>query len=365
MLHIDGSHGEGGGQILRSSLSLAAITGQPIHLDRIRAGREKPGLSIQHLTAVRAAASICQAQVKGDAVRSTTLEFIPSCPVQAGHYTFDVAQTTGAGSAGAITLILQTILLPLALATGDSVVTLMGGTHVPWSPPITYIEQVYLPILNQMGVQAEVQLHTWGWYPQGNGEVELRIIGRNASPLQGIQLLERGELQQVRGLAVVTQLPSHIPQRMASRAENLLREAHLKAHVQPLRGRGIAPGAGIVLTAEYEHSRAGFGAVGKLGVPAERVAEMATEELLEFHANGAPVELHLADQLLLPAALASESSQYRATEISLHLTTNAWVIEQFGLAKVGIDEDAQLVTVTPTNSALLDGSVPSLEATSE
>jgi RNA 3'-terminal phosphate cyclase (ATP) len=365
MLYLDGSYGEGGGQILRTSLSLAAITGQPIRIDRIRAGRQKPGLAIQHLTAVRAAATICQAQLRGDAVGSTTLEFIPSCPPQAGNYTFDVAQTTGAGSAGAITLILQTILLPLALATGESVVTLKGGTHVSWSPPITYIEQVYLPILNQMGVQAEVQLHAWGWYPQGNGEVELRVIGRKSSPLQGLQILERGALQQVRGLAVATKLPSHIPQRMASRAENLLQQADLKAHVQPLRGRGIAPGAGIVLTAEYEHSRASFGAVGKLGLPAEQVAEMATEELLKFHANGAPVDPFLADQLLLPAALASAASQYQAAEISLHLTTNAWVIEQFGLARTEINQDARLVTVTPINTTLLSGSVPSIQATSE
>lgn len=351
MLHIDGSYGEGGGQILRTSLSLAAITGQPIRIDRIRAGREKSGLAIQHLTAVRAAATICKAQLHGDAVRSMKLEFIPSCSPQAGNYIFDVAQTTGTGSAGAVTLILQTILLPLALTAGDSVVILKGGTHLPWSPPIAYIEHVYLPTLRQMGVQAEVQVRAWGWYPRGGGEVELRIAGKVESPLRGLQLLERGALQQVRGLAVVTELPSHIPQRMAMRAENLLHQAHLKAQVQPLRERGVGPGAGIFLTAEYEHSRTGFGALGELGVPAERVAEMATEELLKFHATGAPVDEFLADQLLLPAALASEPSQYRVPEISTHLTTNAWVIEQFGLAKVTIDKDAQLVGVTPANSS--------------
>lgn len=350
MLHIDGSYGEGGGQILRTSLSLAAITGQPIRIDRIRAGRKKPGLAIQHLTGVRAAAAICQAQVHGDSLGSMTLEFIPSCPTQSGYYTFDVTQTTGAGSAGAVTLILQTILLPLALATGNSVVTLKGGTHVSWSPPITYIEQVYLPTLRQMGVQAQVQLRAWGWYPRGGGEVELQVTGGGgnvASPISGLQLLERGALQQVRGLAVVTELPSHIPQRMAMRAENLLQQAHLKAKVQPVRERGVGPGAGIFLSAEYEYSRAGFGAVGEIGLPAERVAEMATQELLDFHANGAPVDPFLADQLLLPAALASEASQYRVAEITTHLITNAWVIEQFGRAKVSIDEDAQLVSVAP------------------
>lgn len=369
MLHIDGSYGEGGGQILRTSLSLAAITGQPIRIDRIRAGRTKPGLAIQHLTGVRAAAAICQAEVHGDSLGSTTLEFIPSCPTQSGYYTFDVTQTTGAGSAGSVSLILQTILLPLVLARGNSVVTLKGGTHISWSPPITYIEQVYLPSLQQMGVQAEVQLRAWGWYPQGGGEVELRITGSGggvASPLRGLNILERGALQQVRGLAVVTELPSHIPQRMAMRAENLLQQAHLQGRVQPRRERGIAPGAGIFLTAEYEHSRAGFSALGRVGLPAERVAEMATQELLDFHVNGAPIDQFLADQLLLPTALASQISQYRVAEITRHLTTNAWVIEQFRLAQIGIDETAKQVTVTPVQrSTLLSGLVPSPGTTSD
>lgn len=347
MIHIDGSYGEGGGQILRTSLSLAAITRQPLCIGSIRAGRQKPGLAAQHLTAVRATAAICQAKVQGDALGSMTLEFIPTRSVQAGQYIFDVTEARLGGSAGAVTLVLQTILLPLALADGGSQVTLRGGTHVSFSPAFTYIEQIYLPLLLRMGLQAKVKLNAWGWYPQGGGEVELQISG--GSKLNGINLLERGDLLEVRGLALVTQLPSHIPQRMASRAENLLHEAELKASVQPLRARGIAPGAGIFLTAEYEHSRAGFGAVGRIGLPAEKVADMACEELLRFHHTGVPVDQHLADQLLLPAALASHQSQYRVAEISKHLTTNAWVIEQFGLARVTIDQVEQVVTVAPAN----------------
>ncbi|MBD1862866.1 MULTISPECIES: RNA 3'-terminal phosphate cyclase [Trichocoleus] len=348
MLQIDGSYGEGGGQILRTSLSLAAITGQPIRIDRIRAGRKKPGLAIQHLTAVRAAAEICRAELVGDAVGSTTLEFRPTASPQPGQYKFDVAETTGAGSAGAIALILQTILLPLALSPGDSHVMLRGGTHVAWSPPITYIEQVYLPTVQQMGVQAQMQLQAWGWYPQGNGEVALEITG-SQTPLQGIEVLERGKLKQVQGLAVVTELPAHIPQRMASRAYNLLQQAQLQSDVQPLRAKGIAPGAGMFLTAEYQHIRAGFSAIGKVGLAAEKVAEMAVQEFLAFQATDAPIDVHLADQLLLPAALATELSQYRVAEVSLHLTTNAWVIEQFGLAQVAIAPDTQVVTVTPNH----------------
>ncbi|NJM72301.1 MAG: RNA 3'-phosphate cyclase [Scytonema sp. RU_4_4] len=345
MIHIDGSYGEGGGQILRTSLSLAAITSHSIRIKNIRAGRSKPGLAAQHLTSIRAAAAICNAKVQGDALGSTTLEFIPGSSVQAGSYTFDVSEAREGGSAGAVTLVLQTILLPLVLAAGDSQVILKGGTHVSHSPSVNYIQQVYLPTVQRMGVQVEVKLNAWGWYPQGGGEVELFVSG--GSKLGGINLVERGDLQQVRGLAVVTELPSHIPQRMASRAENVLRQAQLKPAVQPLRAKGVAPGAGLFLTAEYENSLAGFGALGRLGLPAEKVADMACEELLKFHQTGAPVDEHLGDQLLLPAALASTGSEYRVTQVSQHLTTNAWVIEQFGLARVKVDEVEKRVMVEP------------------
>ncbi len=350
MIKIDGSWGEGGGQILRTCLSLATITGQPVRIERIRANRPKPGLAAQHLTSVRAAATLCQAQISGDTLGSTILEFMPTRQPQAGQYTFDVTEAREGGSAGAVTLILQTILIPLTLANGSSKVILKGGTHVAWSPPVTYIEEVYLPTLRQLGVRAEVQLNAWGWYPKGGGEVELRVTG-SQQPLSGLQLLERGTIRQIRGLAVVTELPSHIPQRMANRAENLLQQAHLSAQIQPLRGRGLAPGAGIFLTAEYEHSRAGFSALGRRGIPAERVAETAVRELLDFHAQAVPVDPFLGDQLLLPLAFSSQTSQYRVASISKHLTTNAWVIEQFELANIVIEEDKQLVNVIPRDNS--------------
>lgn len=345
VIEIDGSYGEGGGQVLRTSLSLAAITNQPIRIERIRAGRQKPGLAAQHLTSVRAAGAICQAEIHGDALGSRTLEFLPGGPVQPGKYTFDVTEAQGSGSAGAIMLVLQTILLPLALTSGKSQVTLQGGTHVTHSPSFTYVDQVYLPVLCQMGLQAEANLHAWGWYPRGGGKVELQING--GTQLSGISLVQRGTLKQVRGIGVVTELPSDIPQRMANRAENVLHQAGLTANVQALRKRGVGPGAGIFLTAEYENALAGFGALGRIGLPAEKVAEMACEELLEFHRTNAPIDEHLADQLLLPAALASQPSEYRVAKLTLHTTTNAWVIQQFGLARITVDEETQLVEVHP------------------
>ncbi len=244
-----------------------------------------------------------------------------------------------------MTLVLQTILLPLALANADSQVILKGGTHVPFSPTMTYIEQVYLRMLNYMGIEATAKLRAWGWYPQGGGEIQIQISG--GGNINGINLLERSQLKQVRGLAVVTELPSHIPQRMANRADNLLRQAGLKATIQVLRETGVAPGAGVFLTAEYENSLSGFAGIGRLRLPAEKVADIACGQLLQFHQTGAPVDQHLADQLLLPAALASQQSQYRVAEISNHLTTNAAIIEQFGLAKVTVDEAEKIVTVKP------------------
>ncbi|KYC41256.1 RNA 3'-phosphate cyclase [Scytonema hofmannii PCC 7110] len=374
MIDIDGSYGEGGGQILRTSLSLSAITGHPIRINNIRAGRDKPGLAAQHLTSVRAAAIICRAKVRGDAMGSMTLEFIPGSAVQVGNYTFDVSEARQGGSAGAVAMVLQTVLLPLVLANGNSQVMLRGGTHVNYSPSMTYIQEVYLPILHRMGVQVAMQINAWGWYPQGGGEVELSVssgkpgtacakgdswvqlalrdkpgtaCAKSDRNLNGINLLKRGDLQQVRGLAVVTQLPSHIPQRMASRAENILREEQLKVKVQPIHAKGVAPGAGLFLTAEYENSLAGFTGLGRIGLPAEKVAEVACEEFLNFHETGAPVDEHLGDQLLLPAALASTRSEYRVAVVSNHLTTNASIIELFGLAKVTVDEEEKRVVVEP------------------
>ncbi len=192
-------------------------------------------------------------------------------------------------------------------------------------------------MLQRMGVNAEIKLNAWGWYPQGGGEVELRVKG-STQKLRGINIIERGDLQKVEGIAVVTELPANIPQRMVNRAVNLLHAEDIKTNIIPLRTKGIAPGAGFFLTAVYENSLAGFGALGRLGLSSEKVAEIACEEFLKFNQTSAPIDEHLADQLLLPAVLAQEASQYRVAEVTLHLTTNVWVIEQFGLAQVDIDD---------------------------
>jgi RNA 3'-terminal phosphate cyclase (ATP) len=337
-LVIDGSYGEGGGQILRTALALAAVTGRAIQIEKIRAGRKSPGLAAQHLTGVRAAAGVCNARVTGDEPGSQTLTFVPGSLPQAGDYVFDVAEAREGGSAGATSLVLQTILLPLALAKGNSTVTIRGGTHVAWSPPFDYVRDVWLPALARMGLSATLELVTWGWYPLGQGEMRGTIqglgTGLKPSPLT---LVERGALRRAWGRAVAANLPSHIPQRMADRARSLLAEAGVDARIEPLRVRAACAGAGIFLTAEYDHVRAGFNALGAKGKPSEAVAEEAVAALLAHRDSGAALDQHLADQLVLPLALAGGESRFSVEQVTRHLVTNAWVVEQFGLARVSIE----------------------------
>ena len=334
MLTVDGSYGEGGGQVLRTALTLAVLTGRPTRVEHIRAGRRKPGLRPQHLTAVWAATSVCEARLEGDELGSQTLTFVPGGPPHSGRYTFDVDEAARGGSAGSVSLVLQTVLLPLALAGGESHLTLRGGTHVPWAPPVSYLKHAFLPLLARMGVRAQIELARWGFYPAGGGEIRVRVVATEG-PLRPVVLVERGELQRVWGTAVVMNLPAHIPQRMAARARNVLAEAGLPAQVEPRRLRGAGPGAGIFLFAEYATSlggevvTAGFTAYGRKGLPAERVAEAACEELLVHHRSSAPADPYLADQLVLPMVLAKGESRVSTSRVSQHLLTNVWGVRQF------------------------------------
>lgn len=330
MIAIDGSHGEGGGQIVRSALTLAALTGQAVRIEAIRAGRDKPGLQAQHLTAVRAAAAICNATVRGDTLGSMTLEFIPGGPPQPGEYLFDVAEARQGASAGSVVLVFQTVLLPLALA-GPSRLVIKGGTHVPWSPPLPYIQHVFLPTVWRMGLRAQVTLRRYGWYPAGGGEAEFQIADCQY-PIPNIQLTWRGELRKVWGIAAVSNLPGHIAQRMANRAINILKAANTQyptPHIQPTHVEATGPGVGIFIFAEYEHVAAGFCAYGRKGVPAEKVAEEACNALLAHHQSNGAVDPHLADQLTLPAAILTRSACWTTSRVTRHLLTNAWVAQQF------------------------------------
>ncbi len=349
MIVIDGAYGEGGGQIVRTSLTMAVLTGQAMRIERIRAGRRRPGLAAQHLTAARAAAAICGATIEGDELESQQLTFRPAHPARAGDYHFDVSQARQGGSAGSVSLVLQTILLPLFLADGETRLTVRGGTHVAWSPSFAYLDQVYLHTLAQLGLEAQAELNRWGFYPAGGGEIVVTLRGNaQTGPLHPLTRTERGPLERVWGIAVASNLPAHIPQRMTNRARNLLAQEGIKAQIQAKRVRTAGPGAGIFLLADYQAGiRAGFSTLGRKGLPSERVAEAACQELLAFHRSQAPVDAHLADQLLVPLAWARDESIFVTQAVSQHLTTNAWVIERFGQAQARIDAGSRTVRVRP------------------
>jgi RNA 3'-terminal phosphate cyclase (ATP) len=345
LLTLDGSHGEGGGQILRTALSLSTTTMRAFRLMNIRSGRRNPGLMPQHLSAVRASAVISGAVLSGDHLGSTELEFAPRHTPRPGNYVFDVAETAGRGSAGSVSLILQTLLIPLAFADEPSTLTLRGGTHVEWSPPFDNLINAYFPVLSRIGFCIDAELKRWGWYPIGGGEIVCRIAAR-ANSFKGaarpapIEAMVRGNLRLVGGRAVAANLPAHIPQRMADRARALLADLGVPIDIRPQRITAACPGAGIFLVADYEALPASFSAYGRLGKASEAVADEVIASLRDHHASGAVVELHLADQLLLPLAFASGVSSFTVMRASAHLLTNAWTIEQFGIADIVVEQEA-------------------------
>ena len=335
MLEIDGAYGEGGGQILRSALTLSVLTGRAIRLINLRARRKRPGLRPQHLTAVKAAAALCDAQIEGAALESQTLTFVPQTSPKPGSYLFDISRMSGTGSAGATTLILQTVLLPLAMASGDSQVRLRGGTVVPMSPPAPYLEHVYVPMLFELGLRVRLTHRVWGFYPIGGGELLAEVKG--GVQLKGCELVERGPLQRVEGIAFAAHLPSHVPQRMTNRATGLLKGLGIDVHVEPRHVPSPGIGAGLFLYAHYAHTWAGFLSLGRRGLPSERVAEIACRAFFDFHRTGACAERHLADQLVLPLTVALGPSHVTVACVTSHLLTNVWLVNQFGIRDVWVE----------------------------
>jgi RNA 3'-terminal phosphate cyclase (ATP) len=331
VITLDASHGEGGGQVLRVALALAVALGRPVTLTNIRVQRPKPGLQPQHLTAVRALAAISAAEVTGDRLDSTGLTFVPRTPA-AGTYRFDVGAIRG--SAGSISLIFQAILLPLVVTGAPSRITLVGGTHVPWSPPVHYLTEVFLPALAPAGVKAAVTLHRWGWYPAGGGEIEATI--HPVPRLEGLVLDAPPAGPEVVGLSGVSRLPRSIAERQRRQAEERLRAAGLTASIAVEEDqRALGPGTVLFLALR---GRAGFSALGRRGLPAERVADLAVDELLAWIASGAAVDEHLADQLVPFLALGRSGSTFTCPRLSTHLETVVWLVRNFVGARIALED---------------------------
>ncbi|MCA9090840.1 MAG: RNA 3'-terminal phosphate cyclase [Planctomycetaceae bacterium] len=323
-IHIDGSHGEGGGQIVRSSLALSLVTGRPVVIQDIRAGRSKPGLMRQHLTAVNAATQIGNAQVTGAEIGSRSLTFVPQQPT-AGEYQFSI------GTAGSTTLVLQTILPALLLAEGPSRVVLEGGTHNQWAPPFDFLQRAYLPLINRMGPRVTVELERHGFYPAGGGRFVVEI--EPSATLHGFDLLERGELNSRTATALVANLPSNIAEREVHTILHKMTWDHECGCAQEVPANG--PGNVVFAALEYEHVTEVCTGFGRIGASAEVVAKEVVRDLRNYLKSDAPVGTYLADQLMLPLGISAWQSgshqrggTFRTLPLTRHSTTHIELLRQ-------------------------------------
>jgi RNA 3'-terminal phosphate cyclase (ATP) len=318
MITIDGSIGEGGGQILRTSLALSLITGKSFRIEKIRAGRRTPGLLRQHLTSVNAAAQIGNAETSGAAIGSGQLTFVPG-EITPGEYGFAI------GTAGSTTLVLQTVLPALMISDGKTKLTLEGGTHNPFAPPFDFLEKAFLPLLEKMGVKVEIKLINYGFYPAGGGKLEVTIHGN--SKLARLDLLERGDIKRRLAKAVLCHLPRNIADRELSIVQKKLSWPK-KWHVVETPTNSIAAGNFLSLEVESEQLTEVFTGFGERTVAAEAVADQAALAARRYLASEAAIGEYLADQLLLPMALAGGGS-FTTLPPSRHTTTNIEVIQKF------------------------------------
>lgn len=324
---IDGAFGEGGGQVIRTSVSLAAITGAQVEIVNIRARRSKPGLQAQHLTSVRAAAALCQAEVYGAELGSLRLLFRPGAPVEESSFEFDVAAARGGASAGATGLVAQTALAPMQRLGRPTRMTIKGGTHVPMAPPADYIRHVYLPALRRMGADAELRCESAGFFPRGGGEIAIEASG--AAACNPVDFVHRGRLRALRVCVVTSQLPGHVAERglAAARKELVGYGVDVVPEIRDLASAGS--GAAIVVVAECENGLGGWTALGERGKPMERVVLEAVRGFQRWHAGSAAVDEHLSDQLVLPCALIPATSRWTTPAVTDHLHTVLWVVSQF------------------------------------
>ncbi len=324
MIEIDGSIGEGGGQVLRTSLVLAAVLRREIRVFNIRAGRSEPGLKAQHLTSVKAVAEICNASSKGLRIGTTEFVFSPG-GIKAGSFRFDV------GTAGSITLVLQTLMPLLPFAPGTVELEVTGGTDVRWSPPIDYLRLVTLPLLSKMSVHASVLVSRRGHYPKGGGIV--RLNANPTSALKGIVGVATGDVTSIEGVSHSVMLPTRVAERQAEAATRIIEERGFprpKIRLEASEnGSHIGPGSGIVLCAETSSGGLlGGDSLGERGRPAETVGEDAARKLVEEMSQGAFLDRHMGDMVVPYAALAEGASDLSISQVTQHTLTNVKVAEQ-------------------------------------
>ena len=338
MIEVDGSFGEGGGQVLRTSVALAAVLSKDIHVFNIRAGRAEPGLRPQHMTGVKAAAELCSSQLEGLQVGSTEFTFKPG-KLRTGTFRFDV------GTAGSITLVLQTLMPILSFAPGSIQLEITGGTDVKWSPPIDYLRLVTLPILKKIGYQGELELVRRGHYPKGGGLVKFSTQG--ASILNSMTDKSLGSITKIRGISHAVALPRHVADRQAVAAKKCLEEAKLPPPSIDIEvaddGRQLGPGSGIVLSAETRNGNIlGSDSLGERGRDAEEVGSTAGRILVEAVESGAVLDRHMGDIIVPYLVLADGTSEISVSRVTQHVRTNVKVAEWFTGTRFDLEGEIDL-----------------------
>lgn len=336
MLDIDGAHGEGGGQLVRTAVALAAIRRTPIRVRNVRAGRRNPGLAPQHVAAVSAVASMCDARCEGVLPRSTEFTFAPG-RLRGGHHRVDV------GTAGSITLVLQA-MLPVAGASGERcAISVRGGTDVRAAPPVDYFRFILLPLLQRMGLRADVAVARRGYYPRGGGEVHLEVLP--PPRLAALAIDDAGPVEGIDIRAHVAQLPREIAERMVGAARAALpAAARVDEHLEVIGAeRSGGPGGAIVLGARTATTVLGAARVAERSVRAELLGRAAADDLAaELHA-GATLDVHAADQMLVFLALAPGESRFRVRELSSHARTTMWLLDRFSAATFAVEANGRVV----------------------
>ena len=323
LIAIDGAQGEGGGQVLRTALALSAVTGQGFEIARIRERRARPGLRPQHLAAVRAASLVCQAKVGGAYDGSPDLRFEPGA-LTSGRFRFEIA------TAGAASLVLQTIVAPLATTAEGGHVEVTGGTHVPSSPSYHYLAHHWAAVVARLGLRPRFELARAGFYPPGGGEIrgEVPPWPRPAA----LSLESRGALVEIIGTSGAGKIKGEVARRQADAAHDRLWEARrLESRWEVLDVPAASPGSFLLLEAVFEESRAAFGFLGERGVRAEVLGDRAARTLLAFLETDAAVDPHLADQLAVPIAISGGGGRVSTNVVTAHLETVAAVVTRFGI----------------------------------
>lgn len=328
MIAIDGSKGEGGGQILRTALALSLVTGQAFRIENIRAKRRKPGLLRQHLTAVEAATRVGNADTDGAEMGSLSLTFKPG-RVQPDTHSFAV------GTAGSATLVLQTVLPALMLGTTPSTLFLEGGTHNPFAPPFDFLAKTFLPVLNRMGPTVTAVLERHGFYPAGGGRFQVAI--QPAKTLRPVQLAERGVVADRRGRILIAHLSDEIGDRQARMLRNKLNWPEHAVETTRIK-TSSGPGNAVMAEIQSESVCEVFTGFGERNVPSAKVVGAVVDQVREYLSTDAPVGEYLADQLMIPMAMGGEGG-YRAVKASLHTRTNAEVIGLFLPTRITITEE--------------------------